>query len=247
MLRPRYWLREPKLRRALVDYPVYDPPHKSEERVLPEDKARENFQYFLDVRLERLDFFFGWLERQFGVQATLEGNGLEKLLDWSRDYIGLLLLDEARGAVFMEYAKPWTGKYAGANALFDIGIAVGEAIVLRRPDLSWHMEWSLARHPEWERQASLETKRIVQCIRQEERERKRDKRSGFRRPCLASSTNPAAYKPVFSIIYSFYLMQNLYAPIGYAWKEFRTPKSLRSQHPLKLRSFVFNAISIECR
>lgn len=240
MLRPQYWLRQPKLQRALVDYPVYDPPHKSEERVLPEDKARENFQYFLSVRHERLDFFFGWLERQFGVQASLEGRGLEAFLDWAKDYIALLLPDKNVGDVFMAYAQPWSGRYAGSNVLFDIGIATGEAIILQRPDLVWCMEWPLVQL-QGDQKASREAR--VRSIQRYEQERKRNKNSGYRRPSLASIKSPAYYAPVFATVFSFHLMQSLWASFDLAWKEFKTPKASRSQHPDKLRRFVFDAIN----
>ena len=56
MLLPKYWFRRLRLRRALTNYPVYDPPHKSEERILSEDKALANFKYFMDVRQARVAF-----------------------------------------------------------------------------------------------------------------------------------------------------------------------------------------------
>lgn len=40
---PQAYLRRLWLRRALRDYPLYDPPHKVEERLLSKAKAKENF------------------------------------------------------------------------------------------------------------------------------------------------------------------------------------------------------------
>ncbi len=156
MLLPQYWLRRERLKRALVNYPMYDPPHKVEDRVLPREKALENFQYFLDVRQERVRFFINWLVSKFGVEASLKQKGIKHTIEWAENYIGILMpLDTWKTSeVFIGYAKPWTGRYAGANALFDLGATLGEAIIHQRPCLTWQMEWSFSDYPDIERQSS---------------------------------------------------------------------------------------------
>ncbi len=44
------------LRRASRDYPLYDPRHKIEERLLTKEKATENFDYSVRARLQRLAY-----------------------------------------------------------------------------------------------------------------------------------------------------------------------------------------------
>jgi hypothetical protein len=49
---PQVKLRRFRLERALREYPLYDPPHKVEERLLASEKAAENFDYFMRMRCE---------------------------------------------------------------------------------------------------------------------------------------------------------------------------------------------------
>jgi hypothetical protein len=90
MLLPLMWLRKKKLDRLLKDYPLYDPPHKVEERVLPKEKAQENFEYFMRVRKERVAFFSRWPEGNFGVKFTSDRKGALALGGWLIRYGGIL-------------------------------------------------------------------------------------------------------------------------------------------------------------
>jgi len=92
MILPQIWLRKRWLERALRDYPLYDPPHKVEERMLSKEKATENFEYFMGVRLQRLAYLQGWLREHFGVKVTLDQKGMRALNDWGNKYAGLLLV-----------------------------------------------------------------------------------------------------------------------------------------------------------
>jgi hypothetical protein len=89
--------RKRELERALGGYPLYDPPHKIEERLLTKEKAEENFAYFMGVRLERVAYLQGWLHRHFGVTATLDEKGVRALSRWGNDYTGFLLVKRANG------------------------------------------------------------------------------------------------------------------------------------------------------
>src|SRR5215471_7309570 len=83
------------MERALHDYPLYDPPHKIEERRLPKEKAAENFDYFMRVRMQRVAQLRDWLRQHFAVTVTLDEDGVRALGRWGNDYAGWLL---ARGA-----------------------------------------------------------------------------------------------------------------------------------------------------
>ena len=90
-LRPQYKRRQSRLRQALLKYPLYDPPHKAEERVLPVEQALENFRYFMDVRKDRVTYFMQWLRDEFGIDASLEPAGIDATLDWARDYVPVIM------------------------------------------------------------------------------------------------------------------------------------------------------------
>jgi hypothetical protein len=137
------WLRRFRLRRALRGYPLYDPPHKVEERLLSKAEAAENFDYFMRVRKQRMADFLGWLQRHFGIIVTLDRTGVKVLCRWGQDYAGLLLLPgsigDPKGAYFT-YDPPWAGENAGLNVLFDMGITLGEAIIANCPKLRWDFD-----------------------------------------------------------------------------------------------------------
>lgn len=143
MLLPHMQLRKLWLRRVLRDYPLYDPPHKVEERLLSRDKATENFDYFMRVRQERLTHFQNWLRRNFGVTLTLEEKSVKALNRWGNRYAGLLFVTGPDGYPtdsYFTYNPSWTGENAGNNALFDMGIALGEIIIANCPKLRWHVD-----------------------------------------------------------------------------------------------------------
>jgi hypothetical protein len=125
------------LGRALHDYPPYDPPHKVEERRLPKEKAAENFDYFMRVRMQRVAQFRNWLQQHFAVRVTHDEEGVRALGRWGNDYAGWLLGRAADGHpqssdthyhAYYAYDPPWTGENAGMNVVFDMGITLGEAI-----------------------------------------------------------------------------------------------------------------------
>ncbi|MBR8173745.1 hypothetical protein KDX27_39330 [Burkholderia cenocepacia] len=103
MLLPQMWLRKQWLRRALRDYPIYDPPHKVEERLLSKEQVHENFDYFMSVRLQRLEHFRGWLHHYFGVDLSLDRPGVRRLNRWANKYAGLLLATDSDGNSMSTY------------------------------------------------------------------------------------------------------------------------------------------------
>jgi hypothetical protein len=230
MLLPKYWLRQRRLRRALVDYPIYDPPYKSEERTLPEEKALANFEYFLSVRQARVRFFSVWLAHEFGVAAGFDQRGLEQVLHWAQDYVCVLMPSDnfwLNATVFCAYARPWTNEYAGANVLFDFATMLGEAFIHHRPDLRWQMEWSLSDYQDIEKRVPRETMLVLRCRQRDIRALKQDVCSGYRRPLLASATDPVEYEDVFGCVMTYYGYVSTAATVEHAWKVFPMPKGLR--------------------
>ncbi|SHL38318.1 hypothetical protein SAMN05444159_5756 [Bradyrhizobium lablabi] len=143
MLLPQMWLRKFWLRRALRDYPPYDPPHKVEEYLLSREQATENFDNFMRVRLERFAYFRNWLRRYFWATITPDERGIRALSRWGNRYAGLLLVIGPDGHPtdsYFTYDPPWTGENAGNNVVFDMGIALGEIIIANCPRLHWALE-----------------------------------------------------------------------------------------------------------
>jgi len=143
MLPFRVWLRKSRLERALWGYPVYDPPHKVEERLLSREAAAENFDYFMRVRLDRFANFRNWLREQFGIQVSLDERGMRALCRWGNRYAGLLLAKGADGyptRSYFTYQPSWTGENAGYNVLLDMGITFGEAILANCLKLRWELD-----------------------------------------------------------------------------------------------------------
>jgi hypothetical protein len=137
------WLRKSWLRRALRDYPLYDPPHKVEEYLLSREQAVENFDYFMRVRQQRAAYFQRWLRRYFRVAITPDENGVKALNRWGNKYAGLLLVAAPTGHptdCYFTYDPPWTGENAGYNVLFDLGITLGEIIIDQCPRLHWDVD-----------------------------------------------------------------------------------------------------------
>jgi hypothetical protein len=143
MLLPQAWLRKLWLRRALRGYPLYDPPHKVEERLLPKERAVENFSYFMRVRPQRVAYFRDWLRRNFRVTITVDEKGVRSLNRWGNKYAGLLLVEGPGGHPtdsYFTYDPPWIGENAGLNVLFDMGIILGEATIANCPKLYWEVD-----------------------------------------------------------------------------------------------------------
>jgi hypothetical protein len=188
MLLPQAWLRKLWLRRALRDYPLYDPPHKVEERLLTKERATENFDYFMRVRQQRVAYFRDWLRRNFGVIITLDEKGVRALSRWGNKYAGLLL-DEGPGGdptdSYFIYDPPWTGENAGYNVIFDMGIMFGEAMIAGCPNLRWDVDPISAILPRTARQL------------------KRELGMSFQRPELTGFDDPAGTVHPLHLVFGF--------------------------------------------
>jgi hypothetical protein len=170
------WLRKRRLERALREYPLYDPPHKVEERLLSREKAAENFDYFMRVRLQRVAYFRQWLRRHFGVAVTLDEKGVRALSHWGNQYAGLLRTKGPDGRLtksYFTYDPPWTGENVGCNVVFDMGITLGEAVIANCPKLRWDFD------------------PISAILPNEAKVLKRTSGMSFQRPRLTGFDNPA--------------------------------------------------------
>src|SRR5262245_58550098 len=188
MLLPQVKLRTLWLRRALRDYPIYDPPHKVEERLLPREKAADNFAYFMSMRQQRVADFKDWLRRNFGVSVTPDEHGIWALNRWGNKYAGLLLVIGPDGHptdTYFNYAPPWTAENAGHNALFDVGITFGEILIVHCPELSWDFDPLSAHLPNTARKL------------------KREPGMSFQRPMLARLGYPVFHLSPLHNIYTY--------------------------------------------
>jgi hypothetical protein len=189
LLLPQAWLRQHYLQRALRGYPLYDPPHKVEERLLSREQANENFDYFMRVRQQRAAFFETWLRRYFWVTLTPDEKGVRALNRWGSRYAGLLLYHEGPGVKprisYFTYDPPWTGTYVRSNVLFDMGISYGEIIIACCPKLHWDVDPISAFLPR--------TARVL----------KRSSGMGFQRPTLAGFDDPGADWDALGVVYRF--------------------------------------------
>lgn len=176
MMLPHMRLRQAWLRRAVRDYPLYDPPHRVEERLLSREQAIENLDYFMGVRHRRLADFQAWLRRHFGVTLTPDRDGIKALNRWGNKYAGLLMYHdpaETRPGPYFTFDPRWTDDYAGYNGVFDMGIALGEIIIIHCPRLFWAVD------PTW------------QILPRRSKVLKKSPGMSFQRPELTGCDNPA--------------------------------------------------------
>jgi hypothetical protein len=168
------WLRrEPKelterrqvLSPALMDYPLYQPPHRlgpflrrhqdqTEQdymRYRNEYVARseQNFLHFMEQRTTRLAALQGFLGK-FGVTAGLDDTGLASVSAWFVDNSFALanLRDEAVSQAFYQMQTPWTEELRGLNVIFDLGVLIGESLIAKQPGLHWKYIPGISDHGE---------------------------------------------------------------------------------------------------
>jgi hypothetical protein len=188
MFLPQAWLRALWLRRALHEYPLYNPPHKVEERLLSKEKATENFDYFMRVREQRVAHFQDWLRRNFGVIITLDEKGVRALGRWGNRYAGLLLDEDPAGHPtdsYFTFHPPWTGENAGYNVIFDMGIVLGEAMIASCPKLRWDVD------------------PISAILPRTARQRKREAGVSYQRPELTGFDDPVGTASPLHEVFSF--------------------------------------------
>jgi len=230
MLLPHTKLRKIWLQRTLRAYPLYDPPHKAEERLLSRDKAAENFDYFMRVRRQRVVYFTDWLRHEFRAKVPLDEEGVRALNRWGNKYAGLLLRPRSRGdalpSPYFTYNPPWTGENAGYSTLFDMGMAYGEIIIAKCPKLYWDVDPISAVLPR--------TARMF----------KHTRGLGFQRPKLTGFDNPAAEVDPLGSVYGFahQMMSNMTTFDGFSRYQMLHRESRRN-----IRDELINDFSIVLR
>ena len=139
MLRSDARKRARHVRKALTDYPLFEPPHRGNLIQLPRDAFEENKWFFLENKAGRIHALSEFL-RKFDVSLGLDDAGVAAVSAWLPDYGGLLawrLWHPKVERAFFDFAGPWTGKLRGLNTIFDLGIYFGECLIARNPRLRW--------------------------------------------------------------------------------------------------------------
>ena len=122
---------------ASFNYPLYDCPHKNEDRLLTSAQAQENLQYLLDVRAFRVAQLRAWLKTYFFLDVSPDELGVWKIGAWISNYGQFLLPDRQERIAFRSYQPVWIGSYRTCNIAFDLGIAFGEFTIRACPKLHW--------------------------------------------------------------------------------------------------------------
>ncbi|MCG5238121.1 hypothetical protein [Xanthobacter oligotrophicus] len=142
ILKPRYWYPYLRMSRALVDYPIYAPPHLSRESELTDDEAQENFDYFMKMKNQRLQMFLDWMWRNFHVRLSFKPESIDQFDLWARCYNGTIVAEEPYviSQSYQSYNPAWTGRFIGCNLIMDAGIYLGEYLIDKRPMIQWEIE-----------------------------------------------------------------------------------------------------------
>ncbi|MFG1299303.1 hypothetical protein V5F49_05855 [Xanthobacter sp. V3C-3] len=142
ILKPRYWYPYMRMSRALVDYPIYAPPHLKCESDLTDDEAQENCDYFMRVKDERLEIFLEWMWRNFRIRLSFKPESIDMFDRWAKFYNGSIVLDGQRmiWRSYNDYDPAWTGRFIGCNLFLDAGIYLGEYLIYKRPTIRWGMD-----------------------------------------------------------------------------------------------------------
>jgi hypothetical protein len=134
-LHVRHWRDESMLRRALAGYPVYEPPHQAIEMLMGERQARENFDYFMSSRRERIERLRGFLA-PFGVSLAFSDDAKTALDAWIARYAAFLYVRES-GSSYLTRNPLWRGPRTGLNVIFDLATFLGEFATHESGNLYW--------------------------------------------------------------------------------------------------------------
>jgi hypothetical protein len=136
-LHVRHWHDESRLRRALAEYPVYEPPHQGIEMLMGEREARENFEFFMSSRTERIEHLRELLA-PFGLSLAFSDEAKIALDAWIARYAAFLYVEES-GSSYLTRNPPWRGPRAGFNVIFDLATFLGEFAIHESANLRWEM------------------------------------------------------------------------------------------------------------
>ena len=82
---------------------------------------------------------------------------------------------------------------------------------------------------------------VLRCYEAGNRELKQERWSGYRRPVIASATDPVVYEPVYSFLDSYFFVLTQHITVKAAFKEASEPEGLRSYNFLYLRDWFERA------
>jgi hypothetical protein len=105
---------------------------------MPEQEARENFEFFLAHRNHRIEILKRFLT-QFDVSLDFTDGAKQALDRWIACYGALLFVSET-GLSFWTHRPEWAGPRSSLNVIFDIAIYIGEFAILESPHLRWSMD-----------------------------------------------------------------------------------------------------------
>jgi hypothetical protein len=124
---------------ALLNYPPYEPPEWNPDTKSMGDANAEYRDFFLENRRHRLEALRQFLAK-FNVDLDVTDSGIMAISTWLPTF-GDVLVDELRSdavrSAFHGFESPWVGPLIGLNAVFDLGIYVGECFLSRNSQLRW--------------------------------------------------------------------------------------------------------------
>ena len=98
-------------------------------------------------------------------------------------------------------------------------------------------------YPGIEQTADAKTMTIFRCYEQEMREIKEERWSGYRRPIIASASDPVVYEPVYGFLDTYFFVLAQHITVKAAFREATEPQGLRSDNFLYLRDWFERAAS----
>jgi hypothetical protein len=134
----RHWRNEAALKRALADYPVYNPPNQGIEVLMTEQQARGNYEFFLADKARRVEGLGRFLTT-FGIALDFSERAKASLDSWLASYAAFLYVPESPPS-FFTYNPGWVGPRQGLNIIFDLAIFIGDFAIHESPILRWDMD-----------------------------------------------------------------------------------------------------------
>ncbi len=131
-----------RMEAQLSDYPIYMPPHRQHAEYLVQRKARANFDYFIETKSERLEFFGAFLGR-FNIRYGFADEEVLNIVKWYERNIYYILPYRRRNYHLFEalegFKQSWDGPLRGLNVIVDFATFLGECILDRAPQAHWEM------------------------------------------------------------------------------------------------------------
>lgn len=124
---------------ALTDYPPFNPPHRDRQHDLAPEDSKENFEFLISRRADRVTALANFLKK-FETVADVDDAGVDAVSVWVAQYAGYLaddFDDPVTKEAYFDFAEPWIGNNIGLNVIFDLGIYLAEAMIARKQKIRW--------------------------------------------------------------------------------------------------------------